>query len=457
MRRSSPSRFALAVALLAAAPAAAQNYDILDERLDLQRHGYTVMRVWGTAYEMGFALGVAMADDIVGGVNEIKSVQGSNYALLQAGMTLASWTSPGVGDEIDGIVAGVLSVRPAAGINATDVKVINTYGDWAYACRSHIAWGRYVTAPVKTLATRRLDFGTPFTAALHHVVVARDPSDGSARWVNVAWPGFVTVATGVNVHGTLASLHDYNSSMTAASGVVSRGVASRHVLTGVTGDDLAAHLTWAQGQLAAMNVATSTFINFYSPEGHAGVFTCASGGPCGAPRLPQTDYLYGEALLTTNAQTDGHGDPSDDTFMEDYYLAGYPKDLASHFGLMGTSGLHVVSVAYRGKGDMTIWINGRGRTDRLELEWGDLYAGSEPIDAGLPDGDFPVQLDAAGDSVTGHDGSPPPDGVEPDGGTTGKSDKGCGCATSSGAGGAWLLAVLLGLLARPRGRSRRCR
>ena len=135
MRRSSPSRFALAVALLAAAPAAAQNYDILDERLDLQRHGYTVMRVWGTAYEMGFALGVAMADDIVGGVNEIKSVQGSNYALLQAGMTLASWTSPGVGDEIDGIVAGVLSVRPAAGINATDGKVINTDGDWAYACR----------------------------------------------------------------------------------------------------------------------------------------------------------------------------------------------------------------------------------------------------------------------------------------------------------------------------------
>jgi MYXO-CTERM domain-containing protein len=456
MRRSSPSCLAFAVVLLAAVPAAAQNYSILEEHLDSSRHGYTVMRVWGTAYEMGFALGVSMPDDIVAGVTSVKTGQGSNYSLLRAGMALASWTSPGVSDEIDGIVAGVLSVRPSAGIDAIDVKVVNTYGDWAYACRSHLAWGRYVTAPVKTLATRRLDFGTPFDMALHHVVVARDPSDGSPRWVNVAWPGFVTVATGINVHGTLASLHDYNSSMTANAGVVSRGIASRHVLANVTGDDLAAHLTWAQGQLGAMNLATSTFINFYSPEGHAGVFTCASGGPCGAPRVAQSDYFYGEVMLTTNAQTDGHSDPSDDSFMEEYYQAGFPKDLASHFALMGTTGLHVVSVAYRGKGDMTIMVNGRGRSDNLQLEWADLYAGSELQDAGLPDGDFPIPQDAAlpdGDfPITPRDGGGADTPLTPtkDGGS-------CGCSATNGAGGAWLLLVVAGLLAIRRGRSRRCR
>ncbi len=277
---SRTSSLVLALALLASTPAAAQNYVILQEDLDANRHGYTVMRVWGTAHDMGYALGAAMADDIIAGVGQVKTGTGGNYATLRTGMALASWTSPGVSDEIDGVVAGVLSVRPAAGIDAIDVKVVNTYGDWAYACRSHIAWGRWVTAPVKTLATRRLDFGTPFDMALHHVVVARDPVDGSARWVNVAWPGFVSVATGVNVHGTLVSLHDYNSSMTATAGVVSRGIASRHVLANVTGDDLDAHLTWAEAQLGSMSVATSTFINFYSPEGHAGVFTCASGGPC---------------------------------------------------------------------------------------------------------------------------------------------------------------------------------
>ena len=144
-----------------AAPAAAQNFTVLDERLDAQRHGYTVMRVWGTAYEMGFAMCAAMPADIIGGSNEIETGEGSNYAMLRTGMMLASWTSPGVSDEIDGIVAGVLSVRPTAGIDAADVKVVNTYGDWAYACRSHLAWGRYVQAPVKTLATRRLDLARP--------------------------------------------------------------------------------------------------------------------------------------------------------------------------------------------------------------------------------------------------------------------------------------------------------
>jgi uncharacterized protein (TIGR03382 family) len=465
MRRLPYPRAALLALLLTgwALPAAAQNYAILHQDLDSSRHGYTVMRVWGTAHEMGFALGAALADDIVGGISEIRTTQASNYALLRTGMALASWTSPGVSDEIDGIVAGVLSVRPAAGIDATDVKVANTYGDWAYACRSHIAWGRYVTAPVKTLATRRLDFGTPFDMALHHLVVARDPADGSPRWVNVAWPGFVTVATGVNVHGTLASLHDYNSSMTANAGVVSRGIASRHVLANVTGDDLDAHLAWAQAQLGAMNVATGTFINFYAPEGHAGVFTCASGGPCGAPRRPQGDFLHGEAMLTTNAQTDGHSAPADDSFMEDYYLAGYPKDLASHFTVMGSGGLHVVSVAYRGKGDMTIWVNGRGRADRLELEWSDLYAGSTAADGGVADaspGDGAGHADgpAPGDAAGAHDALPGDGPAASDGGTGGGGGS-CGCSASGEAGVAALAGLLLAgaaALSR-RGRARRCR
>jgi hypothetical protein len=451
---------ALAVVVVAAAPAFAQNSQILDERLDTSGHGYTVMRVWGTANEMGFALGAAHPDDILGAIAEVKSFAGSNYQALRAGMAIATWTSPGVSDEVAGIVAGVLSVRPAATLDATDVKVLNTYGDWAYACRSHIAWGRYVQAPVKTLATRRLDFGTPFSQALHHVVVARDPSDGSPRWVNVAWPGFVTVVTGVNVYGTLVSLHDYQSHMTPSVGVVPRGVAARHVLANVSGDDLAAHLTWAQGQLGAMNVATSTFINFYAPEGNAGVFTCASGGPCGVPRRAQSDFLYGEAMLTTNAQTDGHSAPSDDSFMEDYYLAGYPKDLASHFAVMGTSGLHLVSVAYRGKGDMTIWVNGRGRSDRLELEWSGLYPplpdGGVADAGGAADGAAATDGGAPSDDAAAADGAAPADGgTTGDGGTTTPRDTSCGCAARRGGGGVALVALVLVGAATVLRRSRR--
>ena len=132
------------------------------------------------------------------------------------------------------------------------------------------------------------------------------------------------------------------------------------------------------------------------------------------------------------------------------------KDLASHFGLMGTSGLHVVSVAYRGRGDMTIWINGRGRTDNLALEWSALYAGSTVDDGGITD----AATDATvGDAPVLHDMAPAPDGVGGEAGAvmpTKGGDK-CGCAAGNGGGGLAPLGLLVAVVAALRRRSRRCR
>ncbi len=353
----------------------AQNFQILDERLDENRHGYTVIRVWGSHHEMGYAMGAAFAGDILAGLAEVKADTGSMYPAIRAVMQTTVWLPIEIEDEISGIVDGVKSVHPSEPLDALDVKVMNTYSDWSYAtaCRSHSCWGDFVQDPVKTLSTRRLDYGTPFDIALHHVLCAWDPDDGSVRWVNMAMPGYVAVITGINAYGTLVSLHDYNSSASTNSGLVARSVATRYILTGVGSTPIADHRSWAQGELSNMNVATSTFLNYFVPEGQGGVFTCPSGGPCGQLRTPQTDYFGGQVLITTNSQTDGHSVPGDGDFMHAYYQAGGVKSLQSHFDLMGTDGLHLVSVEVRGTEDMTIWAHGRGRADRIEVQWATLF------------------------------------------------------------------------------------
>jgi MYXO-CTERM domain-containing protein len=426
-----------------ALPARAQNVEILDQRLDADRQGYTVMRVWGSRYEMGHAMGAALAEDVRLGWTQTMAFAGDSYPALREALAATVWLPAGIEDEIQGLVDGVRSVYPAETMDALDVKVVNTFSDWSYysGCRSHQAWGSFVQAPVRTLSTRRLDFGTPFDSTLHHVLCAWDPDDGSGRWVNLAWAGYVTVITGVNAQGTLVSLHDFVSTVTTGAGVVPRSVATRYVLTGAGDRPLAEQLAWAQGELAGLTVATGTFLNFYAPEGLGGVFTCASGGPCGAPRTPQADYFGGEVLITTNDQTDGHSVPGGGDFMDAYYAEGGSKDLASHFELMGTSGLHLLSVAVRGPEDMTFRAHGRGRTDRLDVEWSDLFPGEPPgPDAGAPD--------AGPDSGT----SPGPDAGTPDaGGAIDDGGEGCGCRAAGGeTPGALVLVLLLSWVVRRR-------
>jgi hypothetical protein len=355
-----------------AARAGAENFQVLQDSTDASHQGYTVVRVWGTHREMGRAVGKAFAAEIDAFLPKLRSTP--NYPAIRTLVASTVW-SPQLEDEIAGIVDGVKAGVPASTLDAVDVKALNSFSDWSYgvACRSHSAWGHFVQAPVKTLSTRRLDFGTPFDLALHHVVYAFEPSDGSPRWVNLSWPGVVTVITGVNAQGTLSSLHDFNSGTVSGSGLTFRSVAARRALTEPDAATLDGQRDQATSLLGALRVATGTFINFFAPEGHGAVYTCAAGAACGAPRRPQSDYYSGDVLVTANAQTTGHSVPSGAEFIDAYYAQGGVKTLESHFSLMGTTGLHLLSLAYRGAGDMSIWVNGRGRSDRLELEWKDLF------------------------------------------------------------------------------------
>jgi hypothetical protein len=113
-------------------------------------------------------------------------------------------------------------------------------------------------------------------------------------------------------------------------------------------------------------------------------------------RLPQESWHYGEAMITTNTWTDGTYTPGDEDFGADaYYDDETPKTQESHWNLLayfgGHRGLHMLSVAYRDRGDMTVWAIGKlsalEKTPRLEYEWSDLLD-LEPPEA--PDIDGPV-------------------------------------------------------------------
>jgi hypothetical protein len=386
--------------LLLAGVAAAQNGVILDQQLDEYNRGYTVLRVWGSHYEMGYAQASLLGDYIANGIDELKELLGEpDYSSLRLLMSVAVWKPPEIEDEFDGMVASLAVTHPSAAIDKLDLKVANTYGDYSYACRSHICWGRYVAAPIKTLATRRLDFGSPTPTANHHVLAARDPNDGSPRWVNLAGPGGVAAGTGVNEFGTLVSLHDYESEgPDLTAGRMPRSVVARYALTFATGGDLSTHLTSVFTELQGYEIMTGGFFNYYAPEGHGGVMTAnpyQTGPDFYDLRLPQAGeppegWHHGEAMITTNRQTDGTTTPGDEDFgADDYYDDESPKTLESHWDLLWSGGgnkLHVMSVAYRGRGDMTIWADGRidpphgGRTPRLEWEWSELFGpASEPV------------------------------------------------------------------------------
>ena len=121
-------------------------------------------------------------------VDETKDLVGEpDYSSLRLLMAVSVWKPPEIEDELDGMVASLAVTHPSAAIDKLDLKVINTYGDWGYACRSHICWGRYVAAPIKTLATRRLDFGSPTPTGEPSRVVRGIPT--TARRAGSTWPG----------------------------------------------------------------------------------------------------------------------------------------------------------------------------------------------------------------------------------------------------------------------------
>jgi hypothetical protein len=375
-----------------------QNGFILAQELDENNKGFSVIRISGSHYEMGYAHAELLGEYIINSIHEVKEYADDNYNEIRDLMSVSIWMPQEIEDEFNGMVDGLSNNYPSENIDKLDLKVANTFGDWAYgfSCRSHTCWGRYVSEPIKTLSTRRLDFASAIPSANHHVLCARNPSDGSTKWVNLGPPGYILTPTSVNEYGVLVSSHDYNSYDTDfLDGCMPRMVAFRYATTFASSPDLSIHLNDIYSELQKYEIMTGSFLNYYAPEGYGGVMTfnpLQSGPDLYNLRKPQESWHHGEAMITTNAWTDGTYTPEDEDFDADlYYDDESPKTHESHWDLLDKSGignrnLHMLSIAYRGPSDMTIWAEGKisslKRTPRLEWEWSDLFNAEPPT---IPD------------------------------------------------------------------------
>ena len=381
--------------LLPAAPAAGQtiNGKILEMDLDAENTGYTVMKVWGSYYEMGYAHGYLLGSQIEAMVQKTIDRTGSTIYNALKGDIAATYYPSDVLAEIDGMVAGIMAANPGATVTAEDIMMLNTGADWVYTshCRSHSCWGDFVADPVKTLSTRRLDYGSLYSYYdfVNILLCAYEPSDfRQVRWLNLILPGKIIAATAVNDYGTIVSIHD-----TPASGMLSPGPAEDKITRSIalrymmTMDSLPTDLTrqadFVYSALQAHIPWTGSFLNYYAPAGNAGVITARPFEPYWEIRKPQAGYFGGEVIVTTNEYADGTTTPVDDDQFDIYYSGTKPKTLADHWGLLAEdngSGAFQLSVEYRDKSDMTVWSRGRLQdtgeamhTPVLQYEWQDLF------------------------------------------------------------------------------------
>jgi len=107
------------VTVMATPSALAVNGVILDQQLDAGGKGYTVLRVWGSHYEMGYAHAWFLADDIVTGVEEVETQAGVYYSVLRSLIEGAVWQPVEIEDEFAGMVDALRTTKIVDHANLT--------------------------------------------------------------------------------------------------------------------------------------------------------------------------------------------------------------------------------------------------------------------------------------------------------------------------------------------------
>jgi hypothetical protein len=386
------------VAIALILPATAQDPvqgEILQQDL-ANGQGITVLHVWGSHTAMGYAHGVLLADWIQLAYTQISTTFGPYWPQIRARVSGWTFLPAAADDEFQGILDGVRVIHPETTMDLIDLKAFCTFGDWSYsfACRSTSCWGEWVEPPFATLSARKLQFLTlppQITQQWHHVLCAWEPNDGTPAWVNFGFPGYVSSVTGVNEYGTVASLHDWNTaSGTNWADALPRTMACRWILTMDLGNDPTTHLQSAFDALQPYHVAAGGFINYYVPDGGAGVIKSSKNDGFYAIRRPRPEYMNGASISTNNSDIDGtYGIAPWDAY---YQTLDPPSVRATMDGLWSaafqSTDMHIVEVGFRDRGDMTIWFAGRlqaGMGERVAWEWSDLFRdaaaagpGSEP-------------------------------------------------------------------------------
>jgi hypothetical protein len=186
--------------------------------------GMTVLRVWGTPHERGYAHGYLMAEQIAAmldqfledgplGRGSIEHYQNQTLPKL-ARMKI----DPAHEAEMRAIVEGIearlggpakMSIlgRPP---RYEDIVAVNCTGDLCRSgCSSFAAWGE-MTADGGTIGARNMDWPVIQCLLDTQIILVNVPEadSGELGWVSITWPTFVGVITGMNSEGLTVATHD---------------------------------------------------------------------------------------------------------------------------------------------------------------------------------------------------------------------------------------------------------
>jgi hypothetical protein len=172
-----------------------------------------ILKIWGTNYEMGYAHGYLMADNIrdlidtfmvgvvaggsVSDYNNHLSLMNQYHAFLPESLS-----------EVDGMVAGMRASgktcmkRVSAGTSTGEnIKLFNCLFQYYMSCSSFAVWGN-ATANGETIVARNYDFfyESQLNTIKDQPLISYEPT-GKPRFVSFGWPGWFGVVSGINEDG----------------------------------------------------------------------------------------------------------------------------------------------------------------------------------------------------------------------------------------------------------------
>lgn len=224
----------LTLAFCLSAPVYAQTGQVKGELAFIE--GKPVLRVWGTHYEMGYAHGYLLADEVYAMLEEYmlgRLLDRQNYWRTR---NLLNWYTriPRVyRQEMQGVHDGMLDALGKEGLYSEAIddyfepvdllafnmipEIFRLYfntegfsGRRPELCSSISGWGEG-TADGNLIFARNLDFGEPGDLLeASTLVIAYQHTESTTRekdWVSIAWPGYLGCLTGMNENGIGAGLN----------------------------------------------------------------------------------------------------------------------------------------------------------------------------------------------------------------------------------------------------------
>lgn len=202
--------------------------------------GLTLVEVWGTPAQAGYAHGYLLAEQIVALFDAylldpriVPSPE--RYAQLLEHELPRFEFAPDHEAELAALLRGmrdrlgprrVRSQRLGRPLELADLKLMNVYSDIAgLACSTVSLWGP-LTANGETLTARNLDFPHTPAGAAGQIILAHYGAGDRQPWVGVTWPGLIGVYTALNGDGVSMLIHD----APAAPGATRQGFTPRSLI-----------------------------------------------------------------------------------------------------------------------------------------------------------------------------------------------------------------------------------